>query len=358
MNTLQESGVTESQLADAYPSSAASGALLEQHIRPIAMMRDKQACIACDRDFLLARRDRFVRVPCPACGENDPREAFTKHGFAYQRCRKCETLLMNPRADQTLMNEFYASSRNYAYWNEHVFPATENVRRERIFKPRVDRLLGICEKFGRPAQSLLDVGAGFGTFATEVATRRVFRRVVALEPTPSLANTCRKRGLETIESTVEQCPLDDETFDVITAFEVIEHLFDPAHFVHCAKRLLRPEGLLILSCPNVNGFDVSTLGRRSNTIDHEHVNYFHPDSIRLLLERVGFEVLDVSTPGKLDAELVRTAAMDGRIWLDDQPLLKRLLIDDWDDLGQPFQEFIAQHGLSSHMWACARKTGK
>jgi 2-polyprenyl-3-methyl-5-hydroxy-6-metoxy-1,4-benzoquinol methylase len=68
--------------------------------------------------------------------------------------------------------------------------------------------------------------------------------------------------------------------DVIASFETIEHLFDPAGFLHACHRLLRPGGLLVLTCPNGQGFDVLVLGDRSDTVDAEHLNYFNPPSFR------------------------------------------------------------------------------
>jgi len=56
----------------------------------------------------------------------------------------------------------------------------------------------------------------------------------------------------------------------------------------------------------------------------------------------------------LDAELVRKEALDGSIVLDS--FLQQILIDRWDELGGPFQEFLAAHKLSSHMWLVARRT--
>jgi hypothetical protein len=63
----------------------------------------------------------------------------------------------------------------------------------------------------------------------------------------------------------------------------------------------------------------------------------------------------VSTPGRLDAEFVRTAALAGRCDLSNQPFLRRVLIDEWDTLGWPFQQFLADRKLSAHMWAVFRK---
>ncbi len=201
----------------------------------------------------------------------------------------------------------------------------------------------------------MEVGAGFGTFCEELQGLDVFDRVIALEPTAGLAQTCREKGLETVETPIEACDLPDASMSLVAAFEVLEHLFSPSQFVAHAARLLQPGGLLVLSCPNIQGFDIATLGALSNSIDHEHVNYFHPRSIALLLERLGLNVLEVLTPGKLDADLVRKAALAGRIDLTDQPFLQRVLIEEWDELGGSFQEFLAASKLSGHMWAVAQR---
>src|SRR5690606_21385408 len=106
----------------------------------------------------------------------------------------------------------------------------------------------------------------------------------------------------------------------------------------------------------VRGFDTATLRTASNTFDHEHLNYFHPDSLAALLESCGFAVLDVQTPGQLDADIVRKRALAGEIDLADQPFLRRVLLDEWDALGEPFQRFLAENRLSSHLWIIAQRS--
>ena len=61
------------------------------------------------------------------------------------------------------------------------------------------------------------------------------------------------------------------------------------------------------------------------------------------------------TPGRLDAEFVREAALKGDVRLD--PFLHRVLVEEWERLGWPFQTFLAEQGLSSHMWLVARRHG-
>jgi 2-polyprenyl-3-methyl-5-hydroxy-6-metoxy-1,4-benzoquinol methylase len=328
--------------------------LSEEQIRPQQMMADKQKYVDADREYLLTRKHRWVQVNCPACDANVPFPYGEKQGFTYVRCGECDTVYTNPRPSLELMHEFYAQSQNYAYWNAHIFPATEDMRRERIFRPRAQRLADFCRTYNMSGGTLLEIGAAFGTFCTAVRDLNLFTRIIALEPTPDLAQTCRERGLETLETFVEN--VQETAFaDVICAFEVLEHLFSPYDFVCQCARLLKPTGLLVMSFPNAKGFDTMTLKMRSNTYDHEHVNYLHPQSVPRLLERGGFEVLTIETPGKLDAELVRKHALTGAYDLTQQPLLQEVLVNRWEELGETFQEFLANNRLSSHMWVVGRK---
>ena len=174
---------------------------------------------------------------------------------------------------------------------------------------------------------LLEVGAGFGTFCEEARRPPSFRRVIAVEPSPELAASCRQRGLEVINLPVEQVELENERIDVIAAFEVIEHLLAPQQMIAQCYRLLSPGGLLVLTCPSCRGFDVMTLGPLSTTVDSEHLNYFRPESLSHLVSRCGFSVLEVFTPGKLDAELVRKKAISGELDLSGQPFLREVLVE-------------------------------
>jgi hypothetical protein len=111
----------------------------------------------------------------------------------------------------------------------------------------------------------------------------------------------------------------------------------------------------MLTCPNGEGFDIDTLGIASDSVDHEHLNYFNPNSLSQLLASSGLDVLESFTPGKLDAELVRNKVLEGVFDLIDQPFLQKVLIDEWDQRGAAFQDFLVATGASSNMWIVARK---
>jgi SAM-dependent methyltransferase len=182
-----------------------------------------------------------------------------------------------------------------------------------------------------------------------------FEKVIAVEPTPEMAEACRQRGVNVINQRMEDVSSNAILADVVVAFETIEHIFEPRLFVQQCARFLKTGGLLVLSCPNGMGFDISLLKEVSLHVDAEHVNLFNPVSLSILVESCGFEVMEVSTPGRLDAEFVRDAVLEGKFDVSNNPFLKRILIDEWERLGWTFQQFLAANGLSSHMWLAARK---
>ena len=193
-----------------------------------------------------------------------------------------------------------------------------------MFRPRVQRIVELCDRLGVPRNLLVEVGAAHGMFCEEALATKAFGRIVAVEPGRALAQTCRGLGIETINLPVEQLQGITDA-NVVVSFETIEHLFSPRDFLAQCRKILAPGGLLVLSCPNYQGFDIQTLGPLSESLDAEHVNLFNPLSITLLLQACGFQVLECTTPGELDAELVRAQVLGGNCDLSDQPFLKTVL---------------------------------
>lgn len=327
--------------------------LSEHELCPIELLAGQEAAFARDIARMRTRMAEFVTLPCPACGNTNVTPAFEKFGFAFVRCVNCRTIYMNPRPSEAVMADYYANSENYAYWAQHIFPASEAARREKIHRPWLTRILSYCKEFDVRRGTLLEIGPGFGTFASVARESGAFNNVVVVEPTSELAAACRQRGLSVIEKRVEELDSEVPQGDIIVAFEVIEHLFSPRQFLTGIRPLLASRGLLVLSCPNGEGFDIAMLGAKALAVDVEHVNLFNPASLKGLLEACGYQVIKSQTPGRLDAEFVRDAALAGEIKLD--PFLRRVLVDEWETHGWRFQEFLAEQGLSSHMWVVARR---
>ena len=329
-------------------------AFTEEEIRPKNLMEQCSKLASSDRKKLLAHKGSFISVPCPACGtkhSNVP--SWKKVGFIFLSCDKCETIFVSPRPSAKVLGEYYANAEMFRFWNKEIFPKSEDARRKNIFKPRAKKVVELCEQHQISLDLIMDIGAGFGTFCEEIQRFNKFRSVVAVEPAKSLAESCRLKGLNVVEKSVED--LENYEADVITAFELIEHLFDPKEFLLFCRKSLKKDGVMILTTPNIQGFDLLTLRDKSDNIEApNHINYFSPKSLIILMESCGFQVLEVLTPGQMDAELVRTKALDGAIDLSNQPFLKKILIDDWTQYGDNFQKFLVSNKLSSHLWVVAK----
>lgn len=327
----------------------------ENDIRPDDIMVKQREFMLADIDYLLQFRDEYVHVNCPACDKNTFKVMFQKYTLDYHECENCRTIYINPRPTDAHLAKFYANSQNYDFWNKYIFPATDEVRREKIFKPRAEKVLEICKSVGLEPKTLVEVGSGFGTFCQEIKRLGFVKNIIAVEPSKGLAETCRQKGLNVIESPIEQANFEDGSADIVCSFEVIEHLHSPSDFIEKCSRVIRKGGLAIITNPNGRGFDVVVAPEHSGTVDVEHLNYMNPDSMRVLFERHGFEVLEVITPGRLDADLVRKMFLSGKMTKEENPFLYQILIEKWDEVGESFQNFLADNNLSSHMWTIARK---
>ena len=332
-------------------------AMKEEDIRPAVLMDEKQQSLNADIAFLINQKPRWVYVSCPACDSETATPFGEKQGFSFVLCSNCGTVFTNPRPSLDLLHQFYERSLNYKFWNDHIFPATEVARREKIFKPRAERVLRTLRDTSPSNFLLLEVGAAYGWFCEEITSQNPDARVIAVEPSASLAETCRRKGIETKNVPIESLELEEQV-DVVVAFEVIEHIFSPKDFIGHCDRLLRPGGAMFLSCPNLHGFDIELLGLKSSAFQHEHLNYFTPESISRLLLRAGFNEVQVSTPGELDVDIVRQHYdHDVSSFLADR-FVKRMLSLSDPRIDQSLQTFLSANSLSSHMWAVARKPGQ
>ena len=315
----------------------------------------QRTAYARDLRRLHARLPEFVAAVCPACGADASEPRFEKYRCRFVECSRCATLYMSPRPTPEVMDDYYRNSENYAIWREHIFPRSEALRRDRICRPNLDHLIERCRRADLEQPSLVEIGPGFGTFAELASRSRFFGEVSVVERTPSMAEACRSKGVTVFESSLEELGATHEAMaDVAVCFEVIEHVFQPDRFLASLRRLLRPGGLLVLTCPNGQGFDTAMLGAASPSVDTEHVNLFNPNSARVLLERCGFTDVETATPGRLDVEIVRRAELAAEVNLGSDPFWRLVLRDRFDTLGADFQGFLSEHGLSGSMRVSAR----
>lgn len=296
--------------------------------------------------------EQFRLVACPACGSQEHVPEFAKLGFRYVMCHTCSTLFVNPRPTPAMLKEFYLNSPSSRYWIEKFFRPVAEARREKIFYPRAnyvaERLLALL------GETVGDVGAGFGLFLEELSKLWPNARMVAIEPSSEMAAICRSKGLDVLESTIEDLGGSDGQFGLLTAFELLEHLYDPRALVEKAYRLLHPGGNFLATTLNGEGFDIQVLWEQSKSVSPpHHLNFLNPRSLTKLCESVGFVVEEISTPGQLDWDIVEGMIVNDNVLVD--RFWKLVAMKGTPSAKQELQEWIARNRFSSHMRVLARK---
>ena len=104
-------------------------------------------------------------------------------------------------------------------------------------------------------------------------------------------------GLKIITGTIETASLPDESFDVIIATHLIEHLNDPRSFLKEVMRLMRAESKLYLVTPNAGGFQARIMGPRWRSAIRDHLYLFSKRTLPAMLLAEGLHVDYVGTWG-------------------------------------------------------------
>jgi O-antigen biosynthesis protein len=158
----------------------------------------------------------------------------------------------------------------------------------------------------KPGAKLLEVGCASGYMSHVLVTLKSCS-VVGVELNPEAAALAAKHCSRVVVGDLDGDVLDqiDEQFDVITFADVLEHLRTPSTTLTKARRLLRPDGYVIISLPNVAHWDVRIpllRGRfeydRTGLLDDSHIRFFTYDTAARLITEAGFDIDSVDVVHK------------------------------------------------------------
>ena len=324
----------------------------ESDIRPRELLNEYLRLSAKDAKQLFSKELRRD-IECVACGSNEKECKFEKSGFEYSQCLSCGTLYQSPRPRMSEFEKFYKDSDSSNYWSDVFFPYVAESRREKIIVPKVEHIGKKIQDRGSKVKTLIDVGAGFGIFLEEWVKRYPETNAVAIEPSSTLANKCREKGLVVEEAMAEDVHGFDEFADLVVCFEVIEHVDNPLSFLKILNNKTKKGGNVLITTLCIDGFDLQTLWDKSDAISPPfHINFMSVEGFKILFDRAGFHDIDILTPGKLDADIVKNAIeRDDSIIVDD--FLMKILRDP--NKSEKFQNFLSSNQLSSHVWVIGRK---
>jgi len=327
----------------------------EEDIRPQDLHEEYLRLSRKDAETFFSDTSNFQDIACPACNTKDVEETFTKDGFGYVCCSQCGTLFQSPRPTVEAFEQFYMESPSSNYWAETFFPRIAEARREHIFKPRVKRISSYCGDNNISHDTVIDVGAGYGIFLDEWRKQHPDDSIKAIEPGAKLAHECQSKNIETLEVFAEDAKDWHKTGDLITCFEVIEHVHSPIDFIRSLGLLAKHGSHILISGLGVDGYDIQVLWEQSKSISPpHHINFMSVRGFEILFERVGFVDVDVFTPGVLDVEIV-AKAVNADPALEQKDRFAALLSKSNEQTKNDFQEFLQKHRMSSHIWVIARK---
>jgi len=331
-------------------------AMRESDIRPKPLLDEFFVRLKRDAARLAVKRAEFVEVACGFCAATRRDVEFEKEGFAYCRCLDCGSLFASPRPTIELLREFMDSSEAVAFWSTHFYRETAAARREKMFRPRAQVCRDVAARhLGDRPLRFADVGAGYGLFLAELRDIAPPWTLTAIEPDGRLAAICRDQGFDTVERWVEAIHDGEFQLDFVSAFEVLEHVFDPCAFLDACRRLLKPGGLALVTTLTISGFDLLVLGSASRSITPpQHLNFPSVDGIQRLAVRAGFEVVDVATPGELDVDIVRNT-LEAHPETNVPAFARTLTMAD-EATRQSFQTFLVEQRLSSHVRCVFRRS--
>ncbi len=240
-----------------------------------------------------------INIPCNLCGLDDYSVVYEKvvpeksveindmYSAAkgvlctdqVVRCNNCGLVYINPRLDAGIIIKACSEGDDEVY-------VSQEAGRIATF----GECLEFAEKYAKKKGSLLDVGCAAGFFL-KVAKDSGWN-VLGIEPNKWLGDYGRKKfDVEVLSSTLEEAKLGDKRFDIITMWDVLEHMPNPKSGLLEANRVMKDDGVLIISYPDYGSIFSKIFGRKWWFFLSHHLYYFTPKTLEKMLNETGFKVI-------------------------------------------------------------------
>ncbi len=238
--------------------------------------------------------DHLETATCFRCGHGG-RLQFAVEPYALRRCPTCDIAFISPRLNLAGRNALYDDA---GYFEGSVYSGDggddegglATFWQHRWADGRLDTVDGYRRRGGRVDRGpLLEIGCAYGLFAARALGRGW--DVSAMDVSAAgVAHTAARLGIEVHRGLVEDAPFESESFDVVVAWDVLEHVPDPATFLARVREFLAPGGTLALSLPNVDSLPARLLRQRWWTLrPDEHIWHFTPRTLARTLHELDFE---------------------------------------------------------------------
>lgn len=229
---------------------------------------------------------------CPACSGPGKDRKYRIDQYDLFRCRSCRTefLVQNDERDAV----------PYTYWDSYKFEIYADEQVQADYEARYRSVLDRVRAATSPVERVIDIGCGIGNFLDWVRTEGMTGTGVDVDD--GAISACMERGLDAVllDDLLERVPAG--SVDVVTLWDVVEHIHEPRAAVERLVPLLRPGGAMVLETPDV-AFPLrpATIAIRkvvepirwSDMLYYsDHQTYFSVAGLTSLLESVGLEVTE------------------------------------------------------------------
>ncbi len=207
---------------------------------------------------------------------------YDKHQLVV--CNDCNLVFMERVPSKEELETYYS---NYSYASEfYLSPVTIK---------SYNLLLDEFEKY-RKTNKILDVGCGRGWFLIEAKKRGW--ETYGVEFSDTAIKICREQGINVKAGVLNSADFESSSFDVITSFEVLEHINNPNEEIAMIRELLRKDGLFYCTTPNFNALIRFYLKSGYNIISYpEHLIYYTKKTLNTLLKRHNFKSVKFLSTG-------------------------------------------------------------
>lgn len=200
------------------------------------------------------------------------------------KCLNCNLVYTNPQEDLKDLMEGYEKVVDNEYLQTEKF-------RKILSKKHLDVIL----KF-KTSGTMLDVGC-FSGFFLELAKNAGWEGY-GLEPSKWAKKISQKKGIKILGGDIEKTKLKENFFDVITLWDVIEHISNPKVALKKIHTILKKDGIVAIGTPDIESLVAKILGSKNPYIIRMHLIYFSPKTLRRILEEEGFKVIYQGTYGR------------------------------------------------------------
>lgn len=231
-------------------------------------------------------------VPCPLCQGVRARAVALKFGLRIVRCRSCGHIFANPRLLRADVEKRYDSPEFFSEYLE-AHQATREGYDLAFLRGHYGLYLDLIRGRLSPGAKLLDLGCGAGLFLK--AAEADGWAAEGTEISRQLAAYARDvAGVKVRLGRLEEIRWPPGTFDVVTLFDVLEHLPDPLRTLTEVGRLLKTDGAVLISTPDYDSLSRLFLGKAWAVLSPaEHLSLFTSGTLGALIERAGLSVLAI-----------------------------------------------------------------